>query len=231
MEVLKTVSGTKLNHVSAQYGNTNTYQVRALGKDGAGDGKLSEPVSVKVRKPARPLSAPELTITNKRTTGNPDLTWDDVKGAEKYEVYRAASKYGEFTRLWSGSGTRLTNSSAKPAGTYYYRVRVVDKDGVRGPFSPVTLRTCDLAQPDVKVTTRSDGKPILRCQRVEGAVFYEVFYRMDGGKFQSLITADSPKVTHGSAKRGHTYTYKVRAIPDKAAAISAWSYYDTIHVK
>ena len=231
MEVLKTVGGNKLTHGSAAYGERYTYQVRALGKDGNGEGRLSEPVSVKVRKPARPLDTPELTITNKRTTGKPYLTWDAVQGAEKYEVYRAAGKYGEFTRLWSGSGTHLTHGSAQSARTYYYRVRAVDEDGVRGPFSPVTLRTCDLPQPDVKVTTRSDGKPVLRWQRVEGANFYEVFYRVDGGQFQRLITAESPKVTHGSAKRGHTYTYKVRALPDKTAAISAWSYYDTIRVK
>ena len=39
------------------------------------------------------------------------------------------------------------------------------------------------------------------------------------------------KLTNSSAKSGHTYTYKVRAIAKKSAANSSYSYYDTIKVK
>ena len=228
-EPLATVSGTKLNHTSAKPGNTYTYIVSALSGLGYGDSDWSEEVTFTVK--AQSLTAPALTASNKRTTGKPYLKWDKVDGAAKYEVYRATSKNGEFTRLWSGSGTALTNGSAKAGTTYYYKVRAVAADGTKGPWSEIRTRTCDLAQPDVKVTTRSDGKPVLTWQKVSGAVKYEVYRRVDGGEFTRLSTVKGTKLTNGSAKAGHTYTYKVRAIAKKSAANSSYSYYDTITVK
>ena len=228
-EELKTVSGTRLTHGSAQYGSIYYYMVQAITADGAGDSDLCEPQGVIVNRQG--LAAPTLTASNKRTTGKPYLKWDKVDGAEKYEVYRATSKDGKYTRLWSGSSTSLTNGSAKAGTTYYYKVRAVGPDGTKGPWSTIKTRTCDLAQPDVKLTTRSDGKPVLSWKKIDGAVKDEVWRRMDGGDFSRLSTVKGTKLTNSSAKSGHTYTYKVKAIAAKSAANSSYSYYDTIKVK
>ena len=229
-EELKTIRGTRLTHGSAQYGSTYYYMVQAITADGSGDSELSEPQGVVVNRQGQ-LEAPRLTASNKRTTGKPYLKWDKIDGAAKYEVYRATSKGGKYTRLWSGSGTALTNGSAKAGTTYYYKVRAVGADGTKGPWSEIKTRTCDLAQPDVKITRRSDGKPVLTWKKIDGAVKYEVYRRVDGGSFSRLSTVSGTKLTNSSAKSGHTYTYKVRAIAKKSAANSSYSYYDTVKVK
>ena len=226
---LTAVSGTKLNHTSAKADTTYAYQVRALADNSAADGVWSEAVTFTVKEQS--LTAPTLTATNKRTTGKPYLKWDKVDGAEKYEVYRAASKDGKYSRLWSGSGTALTNGSAKTGTTYYYKVRAVAADGTQGPFSAIKTRTCDLPCPDVKATTRSDGKPVLTWKKIDGAVKYEVYRSTDGGDFSRLTTVKGTKLTNTSAKRGHTYTYKVKAIASRSAANSNYSYTDTVKVK
>ena len=226
---LSSPSGTRLNHTSAKPGNSYIYKVCAVAANGAASSAWSDEVSFTVKD--QELTAPALTATNKRTTGKPYLKWTKVDGAEKYEVYRATSKDGKYTRLWDGSGTALTNGSAKAGTTYYYKVRAIAADGTKGPWSTIKTRTCDLAQPDVKVTFRSDGKPVLTWQKVSGAVKYEVYRRTDGGDFTRLTTVKGTKLTNSSAKSGHTYTYKVRAIAKKSAANSSYSYYDTVKVK
>ena len=226
---LSPAKGTKLSHGSAKPGNTYTYKVQALTGQGYADSEWSEEVSFTVAQ--QTLEAPTLTVTNKRTTGKPYLKWNKVDGAEEYEVYRATSKSGEYTRLWGGSSTALTNGSAKAGTTYYYKVRALAADGTTSEWSEIRTRTCDLAQPDVKVTLRSDGKPVLTWQKVSGAVKYEVWRRTDGGDFVRLTTVSGTKLTNSSAKSGHTYTYKVRALASRSAANSSYSYYDTIKAK
>ena len=221
--------GTKLNHTSAKPGNTYTYIVNAQTEPGQADSAWSQEVSFTVEEPS--LTAPTLTATNKRTTGKPYLKWDKIDGAEEYEVYRATSKDGKYSRLWHGTGTALTNGSAKAGTTYYYKVRAVAADSTKGPFSTITTRTCDLPCPDVKLTTRSDGKPVLTWQKIDGAVKYEVYRRVDGGEFSRLTTVKGTKLTNTSAKSGHTYTYKVKAIASRSAANSNYSYTDTIQMK
>ena len=228
---LTSVNGTKLNHTSAKPGHTYAYKVRTLAAKSAANSAWSAEAAITVEDAAPALSAPTLTAANNRTTGKPYLKWNKVDGAAKYEVCRATSKSGTYTPLWSGSGTALTNGSAKAGTTYYYKVRAIASNGTKGPWSTIKTRTCDLVQPDVKVTIRSDGKPVLTWQKVSGAVKYEVYRRVDGGDFSRLSTVNGTKLTNSSAKSGHTYTYRVRAIAAKSAANSSYSYYDTVTVK
>ena len=62
-------------------------------------------------------AAPVVTIGNNAKTGKITLKWKAVDGAAKYEVYRATSKTGKYTKLTTVKGTSLTNSSAKAGFT------------------------------------------------------------------------------------------------------------------
>ena len=225
---LTAVSGTKLNHTSAKSGNTYAYQVRALAKNSDANSAWSETVEFEMG--IRGLAVPTLTVTNKRTTGKPYLKWNKVEGAVAYEVCRATSKSGEYTYLWDGSGTALTNGSAKAGTTYYYKVRAIAADGTKSAWSEIKTRTCDLPCPNVTVKLRS-GHPYLDWQTISGAVKYEVYCSVDGGSFQKLTTVSGSRLTHSSAKSGHTYRYRVKAIAKRSSANSNYSYYDTITVK
>ena len=44
------------------------------------------------------------------------------------------------------------DTSANPGYSYYYKVRAIDKNGVKSNFSKIVGRTCDCAAPVVKAT-------------------------------------------------------------------------------
>ncbi len=68
------------------------------------------------------------------------LTWNAVLGANKYEVYRATSSAGAYTKLAEVSAATCTNTRLTAGKTYYYKVRayrVVGSARVYGNFSAV----------------------------------------------------------------------------------------------
>ncbi|MBR2131648.1 MAG: hypothetical protein IJ955_03770, partial [Oscillospiraceae bacterium] len=100
-----------------------------------------------------PLTAPIVTVSNKASTGKIVLTWDKVSGAEKYEIWRAL-KGGTYSKIFTTTGTSLTNTSPVAGKIYYYKVRAIAGDR-KGPFSAAVSRTCDLAQPVITVKLNS----------------------------------------------------------------------------
>ena len=213
-----TAHGTRLTHGSAQSGRTYTYRVRALCANERGHSIPSAAVEGRCVRPA-----PTLHLALKPSTGKPVLTWDQVDGAERYEVwYRTRNQQPQ--RLFTTRGDHLTHGSAQPGTAYYYQVRAVD-----GAFSDEKHVACDCARPDVHAGLRG-GKPYLRWDAVDGAVQYEVFCSVDGGSYHRLLTVGGTHLRHGSAKSGHTYKYRVKALCRNQFGSSALSYIDTIHL-
>ena len=120
-------------------GRTYTYKVRAVTSSGA-VGSFSKEVTFTYN-PAASLAAPTVTA-GLDDQGYPALTWPAVPDAARYEVYRAASEYGDFTRLAAVTSNSYTNSAVLTDGAaYYYKVRALDSDGEAGPFSDVVSVT------------------------------------------------------------------------------------------
>ena len=161
-----------------------------------------------------PLAAPTITLSNVASSGKIKITWTAVEGAAKYEIWRATSKGGEFTRLSTTSGTRLTNTSTTAGKTYYYKVRAVAADGTLGDFSNVKYRACDCAQPVVKLTNvASSGKIKISWRAITGATKYEVWRATSKtGTYTKISTTTGTSLTNTSAVAGKTYYYKVKAI-------------------
>ena len=173
---------------------------------------------------AASVKAPVVTIANDAETGKPVLTWDAVKGAAKYEVYRATSSGGTYSRRTTTSKTTFTNTNAEAGKTYYYKVRAIAKDGTYAN-SKVVSTTCDLACPVVTATnTASTGYPKLTWEAVEGAVSYKVYRAASKtGTYSLAKTTTGTTYTNSTAKVGKTYYYKVMAVAEKSAANSAYS--------
>ncbi len=208
---LTTVRGTKLVNSSAKPGQTYRYQVMAVCENKYGNSAWSEPVHATCTEGIK-LSAPATQLKNDAASGKPVLTWDRVEGAKQYQVYRRIGKSGDYTLLYTTSGTRMKNASANPGENCYYQVRALT-GVVKGPFSIAKHITCDCAQPDVTITARADGKPVLRWEKIEGAIGYEVYRAPDSADEFSLLTSvTGTKLTNSSAESNHTYYYKVRAI-------------------
>ena len=218
-----TVTGTSYTNTSyIESGNTYYYKVRALKSDGTA-GAWSSVVSVTYK---QTLSAPTVTGGND-AQGRPTLTWNAVTGAAKYEVYRARSKDGTYTKYSTTTGTAYTNSSYLTSGiTYYYKVRALDANGNAGPYSAVVSVTCrlKLTAPAVTGGTDSQGHPTLKWNAVTGAAKYEVYRaRSKDGDYIKYSTVTGTSYTNTSyIENGNTYYYKVRAL-DANGTAGAWS--------
>ena len=214
-----TVTGTSYTNTSyIENGNTYYYKVRALKSDGTA-GAWSSVVSVTYK---QTLSAPTVTGGND-AQGRPTLTWNAVTGAAKYEVYRARSKDGTYSKYSTTTGTAYTNSSYLTSGaTYYYKVRALDANGNAGPYSAVVSVTCrlKLTAPTVTGSTDSQGRPTLKWNAVTGAAKYEVYRaRSKDGDYIKYSTVTGTSYTNTSyIENGNTYYYKVRALGSDGTA-------------
>ena len=208
-----TVTGTSYTNTSyIENGNTYYYKVRALKSDGTA-GAWSSIVAVTYK---QTLSAPAVTGGND-AQGRPTLTWNAVSGAAKYEVYRARSKDGTYTKYSTTTGTAYTNSSYLTSGaTYYYKVRALGANGNAGPYSAVVSVTCrlKLTAPTVTGGTDAQGRPTLKWNAVSGAAKYEVYRaRSMNGDYVKYSTVTGTSYTNTSyLANGTTYYYKVRAL-------------------
>ena len=171
------------------------------------------------------LAAPEVEITNVASSGKPKITWDEVEFAEKYHVYRATSKTGEFKHLKTTTSTSFTDTSATAGKVYYYKVRAITGTGYKTAFStPVYLR-CDLKRPTVEVANvASSGLPRLSWSAVSGAEKYLVYRRSaDESSYTRIASTTSVTYTDKTAEVGTKYYYKVMAVHENTAANSAKS--------
>ena len=214
-----TVTGTSYTNTSyIESGNTYYYKVRALKSDGTA-GAWSSVVSVTYK---QTLSAPTVTGGND-SQGRPTLKWNAVTGAAKYEVYRARSKDGTYTKYSTTTGTAYTNSSYLTSGTtYYYKVRALDANGNAGPYSAVVSVTCrlKLTAPTVIGGNDAQGRPTLKWNAVTGAAKYEVYRaRSKDGDYSKYSTVTGTSYTNTSyIESGNTYYYKVRALGSDGTA-------------
>ena len=97
----------------------------AIGSDG--NKYTSAAYAVKQVK-TKGLAAPVVKVSNARKSGKIKLSWNRVKGADKYQVYRATAKNGKYKWLKTTKQTGMINHNAKKGKTYWYKVRAIDAD-------------------------------------------------------------------------------------------------------
>ena len=169
------------------------------------------------------LSAPKVTAENVSSTGKIKLSWKESIVAEKYQVYRATSKSGEYERIATTEKTSYTDKTAKAGKKYYYKVRALDEDGKKSSFSSVVSCLCDLAQPEVSIT-RKDGNPKLTWEKVDGAAKYYIYRATSkNGEYKKIKGTTATSFTDTTAKAGTKYYYKVKAVHSNTDANSVYS--------
>ena len=74
------------------------------------------------------LARPKITAVTLNGYGKPIITWNEVDGATKYEIYRATSLNGTYVQIKTDekiTATAVVDSSASAGVTYYYKVRAL----------------------------------------------------------------------------------------------------------
>lgn len=203
---------TKLSYTntSAYAGYWYHYKVKALDANGA------EIVTSDIITQCSDCAAPVITAGNRASDGKVTLKWKAVYGAEKYAIYRAAARNGEYVRQYTTTSTSYANTTSKANVTYYYKVMALASRtaSANSAFSNIAARTCDIAAPVVKGSNNAEtGKVVLKWKPVEGAAKYEVYRSgTKNGTYKLYCTLTGTTYTNSTANAGYTYYYKVKAI-------------------
>ena len=142
-----TTTSTSITNKSAVAGKMYYYKVKAVDASG----NKSEFSNIVNR--TCDLPRPVVSVSNVASTGKIKLSWEKIEGATGYEIYRATSKTGTYTKLSTVTGTSATNTKTDAGTTYYYKVRAIHTNtSANSAYSAVVSRTCDLPQPKVTAT-------------------------------------------------------------------------------
>lgn len=133
---LSSQTGNTFYNGSVNPGQVYYYKVRAISNSSS---KYTESSTVaQIAKLAQPVVK---TTTN--NDGKPVLSWSAVRGADRYEVYRAVSADGTYTNISSLTSTSYTDTAASVGSTYYYKVLAAsDMDQNANTESKVVNITC-----------------------------------------------------------------------------------------
>ncbi len=223
-------SKTSYTNNATNIGTLYYYKVKAVK---AVDGKdIASAYSTKRSIRCKP-AVPKLTLT--RSAGKPKLSWNAVKGADKYWIYRSTDgknfKYYDRT-----SKTSYTNNSTATAKRYWYKikaVKVVNGKDIASAYSNSDFVWTTTKAPTLSITTYK-GDPKITWKAVPDADLYWVFRSTDGEKFFHCKETKDTSYIDKNVKPGTKYYYKVQAVAHyngTFAIPSAYSYPVSITAK
>ena len=143
------------------------------------------------------------------------ITYDKVAGATGYEIYRATSKTGKYTKIKTTTASSYTNTGLTAGKTYYYKVRAyktVSGKKVYGSYSTVVSAIPKVGVPTYEVLPYSYNSNKITINKVSGASGYAIYRsNSEDGKYSLITTTTKTTYYDKSLQTGTTYYYKVRA--------------------
>ncbi len=101
------------------------------------------------------------------------LTWDTVPNAKEYELYRATSKNGTYSKIAVAKASSYQDKKVKQNKTYYYKVRAVGASEVRGSFSKTEIQTV-FERPVIKSLKRVKKKLVVKIKKLRKNQYAEI---------------------------------------------------------
>jgi len=228
-EIYRSLNGssgfTKVNETSAvsytdtdlEYNKTYYYKIRAYlinTENTKSYSDFADIVSAKTRV-SQPVIQGEAIQYN-----GVKLTWNEVSGAQGYEVERSGDgDYKVVETINGGSNLTYTASDLTLNQSYKYRVRAFDLangEKVYGAYSnEQTIKTKLDAPVIASITSASYSSVKLTWSKVTGAEGYHVCQAASqGGTYalaQNITTGGTTAYTRGGLSTGRTYYFKVLA--------------------
>lgn len=168
--------------------------------------------------PAKPGKPANVKAVSSSTT-SVTVSWDAVKGANGYEVWRGTSETGTFSKTGAVTETSRRCPGLSTGKIYYFKVRAYKEvDGTKyyGNFSDVVsafAKPAAPAAPDgTKAVSASATSVKVSWNEVAGATGYQVWRgTSETGSFTALGSVTTTSRTCTGLTCGSTYYFKVRA--------------------
>lgn len=175
------------------------------------DGTVYAECSVTVK----PAPVKNITLVSSETTVNSiTFTWDEVNGAEGYQVYRYNDETEKYTKMKSVYTAKFTDSTAETGKSYKYLVRgfVKTDDGtLKGANVTVRLATRPAKVTGFKQKTSSTGSVTLQWDESRNATVYVLYkYNSATKKYEKVKTVKETSYTL-SVPAGESAYYRVYA--------------------
>ena len=156
----------------------------------------------------------QVTLTKSENTADGvKISWNKVKGASEYYVYRKGSD-GKYTRLGKSSGNTLnyTDKTAESGSTYTYTVRAVSGDSI-GTYKSTSTIYC-LAYPVISSVSNVQNGIHISWNKVKGASEYYLYRKSSDGVYSRLasVSENTLSYTDKKAVNGEKYVYTLRAV-------------------
>ena len=154
VKTLTSVKKVTFTDKKLKTGTTYFYKVRSYSKVKGKKvyGKFSAVVK------AKPVPGKVTVTATSATNKSNKVSWKKISGASGYELYRATSKSGKYTKIktaTSGKAGSFTDKNLTTGKTYYYKIRAyrkVSSKKVYGSYSKVVSAKPVQVQPTVKPT-------------------------------------------------------------------------------
>ena len=191
-------------------GGNYTYTVRCITEDGKHFASGYDSKGTKLTY----IAAPELSKTESVNSGE-KLTWNKVKGAEKYRVYFKNGK--KWTRIGDTTSTSLVHKNVVSGRSYTYTVRCISGNAksFTSDFNHNGTETTYIGTPQISNIESVNGGVKLSWSSVNGAEMYRVYYKGRNG-WTKLVDTTETACVDSDVLSGNNYTYTVRCISNDA---------------
>lgn len=158
------------------------------------------------------LTTPKITKVNNVQNGV-NVTWNAVKGAVNYRVYRKSGSDKSWSYIGYTTKTSFKDTNVKNA--IYYRYTIIAVNGNYSDFDRTGLNVKYVATPKVTGVSNATGGIYVKWNAVKGATQYRVYRRKGGsmswgyiGSTKNTYITDKGVVNAG----GNYYIYTVIAV-------------------
>jgi fibronectin type 3 domain-containing protein len=195
-------------------GTTYFYVVSAV--DSAGESANSSEVNAKPGAPAQAPAAPT-ALTATASNAQVSLTWAASATATSYNVKRATTTGGPYTKISSPATTSFTDTGLTNGTAYFYVVSAVNSTGESGNSSQVSATPAAPTQPPAAPTgltaTGGNAQVFLTWTASSGATTYHVKRATtSGGPYTQVAAPAAANFTDTGLTNGTTYFYVVSAL-------------------
>ena len=166
------------------------------------------------------------------------MSWKKVSNATGYEVYRATSKKGKYTKVKTTTSTTYKQGKLTRGKTYYYKVRAyktVNGSKIYGSFSSVKAMGTKPQTPSITLIA-GNRKAKVVWKKISGVSGYEIYMSTSSkGVYNKIKTSGSKNTAYlkTGLTKGKSYYFKVRAYRTVGGKkiYSSWSSVKSIKVK
>ncbi len=194
---------------TAKSGTTYTYTVKAY--------KSKTESSYNSGLSCKYLAAPK--VETKVYTSTIKLSWDEIRGAKEYTIYRKASGESKWTKVATTTKLSYKDTAIKSNKTYSYRVKAINGKTVS---SYKTVKCSFLKTPSIKSITNTGYGQKITWDKVSGADGYKIYVKMEDESSWTLLKtvkgASKTSYKNDRLRYGFIYQYTVRAYNDSVTS-------------